>query len=100
MLHNHVFLYAIALALASVGFIANFYYNDSLKPGIKPGKVGFLGFPLGSGAFGLLLLSLVALALTGACFWQANFFTFLPGINMAFELGGIAVIWLRLFQSK
>ena len=94
MFAGHLGPLAAGLAVATVGFLANYFMNPDLKKAAQ-GPYRFLFIPLGSGVLGLVLTAVLSLALTLACFWQVTFFTFFPGLNAAFELGGIAVICLH-----
>jgi hypothetical protein len=99
MLHGYLGLVAIALALATVGYLANYFGNPALKQAAS-GPYRFLFIPLGSGLVGLVLTTVLSLALTVFCFSQWWFFAFFPGINAAFELGGIGVLWTRKVQAR
>ena len=101
MLTSHTGLLALAFAIVSVGFLFNYFGNPALKqaaPALESCRL--LGFiPLGSGLPGLYLMTVVALALTVVCFWDASFLMLFPGLNIAIELGGVTAIWLRLLQT-
>lgn len=99
MLDTHAGLFSIALTLALLGFVANYFWNDKLKSVNMRGSMRLLGVPVGSGAVGLFFVTVLLGALTVACFWQASFFTFFPGINVAFELGGIGALWIGLLRA-
>lgn len=99
MLQGHLQLALVAAAIAAAGFLANFFLNEKLKQPID-GAIRFLGLPLAAGLPGISLAIVLALSGTVACFWQPTFFTFFPGINIAFELGGLCVIMVRYIQAS
>jgi len=79
------------LSLAMAGFTANLFRFTSKD--LKGSPMRLLKFiNLGSGVAGLLLGALVLGGLAAACFWQPTFFMFFPGINCAFEFGGIVAL--------
>ncbi len=95
----HLFSLSIGFSVVAVGFLANFFMNEKLTKNSVNGMISFLSIPLGHGVVGLLLMTVAMLALGILCFWTSSLFTFFPGINCAFELGGIAVLWVRYFMG-
>jgi hypothetical protein len=86
---GHAGLWFSAGLLAFAGFCMNRY---RLSKNDLQGTARLLGFRIGQGSTGLIIAALVIAFATGGCFWEANFLVIFPGINCAFELGGILAL--------
>lgn len=95
----HLFSLSIGFSVVVVGFLANFFMNEKLTRNSVNSMSSFLSIPLGRGVFGLLLLTILMLALGFFCFWTGTVLSLFPGVNCAFEVGGIAALWLRYFMG-
>lgn len=79
------------LSIALGGFIANMFRFTGKD--LKAAPMSLLRFiNVGKGTVGLLLGALIMGGLTAACFWQPTILMFFPGINCAFEFGGITAL--------
>jgi hypothetical protein len=79
-----------ALAIAIGGACVNLFRFSPQVTRSAPMRL--LGLPVGKGMLGLSIGAVVLAAITVACFWQVSIFTFFPGINCAFELGGVTAM--------
>jgi hypothetical protein len=90
---------AAGLSIAMGGFIANMFRFTGKD--LKAAPMSLLRFiKMGNGTTGLLLGALVMGGLTAACFWQPSFLMFFPGINCAFEFGGITALLVTALGDK
>lgn len=95
----HLFSLSIGFSIVVVGFLANFFMNEKLTKKSVNSMSSFLSIPLGRGVVGLLLLTVVMFALGFLCFWTGSVLSLFPGVNCAFEVGGIAALWVRYFMD-
>jgi hypothetical protein len=87
------------MSIAMGGFIANMFRFTGKD--VKAAPMSLLRFiKLGNGTIGLVLGALVMAGLTAACFWQASIFMLIPGINCAFEFGGITALLVTALGDK
>ncbi|HEY9787015.1 MAG TPA: hypothetical protein V6D17_16605 [Candidatus Obscuribacterales bacterium] len=97
-LMQHFALYASALSLALSGFSINFLDKEKLGD-ISKAETRALGIPLGKGNAGLLVLGVLCLVGTVACFWTPSILILIPGLHCAFALGAVVAILLKT-QTK
>lgn len=91
-----LYMGASAFLLALAGFAINTMTTPKTQINQISGRM--LGIPIGKGMVSLVVMFVVSLALTIACFGSASLFAFFPGIHAAFALGGVTAIWLKTRQ--
>lgn len=97
---GHAGLFLGAAMLAMGGVSANLFRFKSSDLS-KDTAITLLAFvKVGKGAIGLSIATLVLTVATIACFWTPSFFMIFPGINCAWELGGMcALLCSRLVEA-